>query len=74
MIGGMVETRLAMSASACLAGGLGGFSFVDLDTPLFLAFDPFVGGFDMRGAELHLGQIRKGHGVAWRAGQRPSGC
>jgi L-alanine-DL-glutamate epimerase-like enolase superfamily enzyme len=74
MIGGMVETRLAMSASACLAGGLGGFSFVDLDTPLFLASDPFVGGFDMRGPELWLGEIRLGHGVGWRAGQRPGGC
>ena len=63
MIGGMVETRLSMSASACLAGGLGGFSFVDLDTPLFLAWDPFDGGFAMTGPELDLGGIRLGHGV-----------
>ena len=33
MIGGMVEGKMAMSASACLAAGFGGFAFVDLDTP-----------------------------------------
>ncbi len=68
MIGGMVETRLAMSASACLAGGMGGFSFVDLDTPLFLAWDPFEGGFDMRGPNLDLTSIHLGHGVGRRTG------
>ena len=41
MIGGMVETRLAMGTSACIAAGVGGFAFIDLDTPLFLAEDPF---------------------------------
>jgi L-alanine-DL-glutamate epimerase-like enolase superfamily enzyme len=75
MIGGMVETRLAMSASACLAGGLGGFSFVDLDTPLFLAWDPFEGGFEMTGPNMDLRKIRLGHGVGRRAsGFRPAGC
>ncbi len=63
MIGGMVETRLAMTTSACLAGGLGGFSFVDLDTPLFLAKDPFVGGFEDAWPRLKLGSITHGHGV-----------
>jgi L-alanine-DL-glutamate epimerase-like enolase superfamily enzyme len=63
MIGGMVETRLAMSTSACLAGGLGGFSFVDLDTPLFLAQDPFQGGFDAAWPHLRLAGIERGHGV-----------
>jgi L-alanine-DL-glutamate epimerase-like enolase superfamily enzyme len=84
MIGGMVETRLSMSASACLAGGLGGFSFVDLDTPFFLAWDPFEGGCyetafvaeDSVGPGPHratrpvldLGGIRLGHGVRRRNG------
>lgn len=63
MIGGMVEARLAMSASACLAAGLGGFSFVDLDTPLFLATDPFTGGYAQNGEELDLSPITLGHGV-----------
>ena len=40
MIGGMVETRIAMGFSAHLAAGLGGFDWIDLDTPLLLAEDP----------------------------------
>lgn len=63
MIGGMVETELAMSASACLAAGLGGFDFVDLDTPLFMRERPLVGGFEQRGPHLDLSAIRLGHGV-----------
>ncbi len=63
MIGGMVEPRLAMRTSACFAAGLGGFAFVDLDTPLFLARDPFAGGYAQRGAELDLGPIEGGHGA-----------
>lgn len=62
MIGGMVESRLAMGTSACFAAGLGGFSFVDLDTPLFLAKDPFEGGYTQRGARLDLVPITQGHG------------
>ena len=63
MIGGMVETRLAMTTSACLAGGLGGFSLVDLDTPLLLGEDPFKGGFEDAWPRLRLGAIEAGHGV-----------
>jgi L-alanine-DL-glutamate epimerase-like enolase superfamily enzyme len=74
MIGGMVETRLSMTASACLAGGLGGFSFVDLDTPLFLAWDPFDGGYVMRGSELALGGIDAGHGIKLKTGLLRAGC
>jgi hypothetical protein len=59
----MVESVLAMTASACFAAGLGGFSFVDLDTPLFLAENPFDGGFVQRGPALSLEEIRAGHGV-----------
>ncbi|HSO34218.1 MAG TPA: dipeptide epimerase [Labilithrix sp.] len=62
MIGGMVETRLAMGTSACLAAGLGGFAFIDLDTPLFLAEDPFDGGYTYAGSELVLRPITTGHG------------
>ena len=47
MIGGMVEAELAMTFSAHLASGLGGFAFVDLDTPLFLKQSPFRGGFTL---------------------------
>jgi L-alanine-DL-glutamate epimerase-like enolase superfamily enzyme len=74
MIGGMVETRLSMTASACLAGGLGGFSFVDLDTPLFLAWDPFEGGYEMSGPELALGRIGVGLGIRLKTGLPRAGC
>ncbi|AKV03513.1 L-alanine-DL-glutamate epimerase [Labilithrix luteola] len=67
MIGGMVEARLAMGTSACLAAGLGGFAFIDLDTPLFLADDPFDGGYRYEGAVLDLSPITLGHGCVPRA-------
>jgi len=63
MIGGMLESTLAMSTSACFASGQGGFEFVDLDTPLFLANSPFSGGFAQRGAILDLSLHQVGHGV-----------
>jgi L-Ala-D/L-Glu epimerase len=66
MIGGMLEAKLAMSMAACFAAGLGGFAFVDLDTPLFLAADPFAGGYAQRGAELDLSPIEAGHGASPR--------
>jgi hypothetical protein len=65
MIGGLVETRLAMTTSACLAGGVGGFTFVDLDTPLFIAKDPFKGGFADDWPRLGLAAIERGHGVLY---------
>jgi L-alanine-DL-glutamate epimerase-like enolase superfamily enzyme len=63
MIGGNVESILAMTASACFAAGQGGFAHVDLDTPLFLAESPFEGGFTMRGPAIHLPTGAAGHGV-----------
>jgi hypothetical protein len=63
MVGGMVESRLCMSTSACLAAGIGGFGFVDLDTPLFLRSEPFTGGYRQTGPKLELDTIRSGHGV-----------
>jgi len=66
MIGGMVEGKMAMSASACFAAALGGFDFVDLDTPLFLAHDPFDGGYAQDGERLDLAPIAAGHGCVLR--------
>ncbi len=54
MIGGMVETRLAMSCSLAVAIGLGGLTFVDLDTPLLLEQDPLVGGYYYDGPLLQV--------------------
>jgi L-Ala-D/L-Glu epimerase len=66
MVGGMVETTLSMTTSACLAAGVGGVRFVDLDTPLFMKNSPFSGGFEQSGPELRLGAIQAGHGVFHR--------
>jgi L-alanine-DL-glutamate epimerase-like enolase superfamily enzyme len=64
MIGGMVESFLAMTVSACFAAGQGGFAFVDLDTPLFLAENPFDGGMIYRGGTIDLSSVDAGHGVS----------
>lgn len=68
MIGGNVESILAMTVSACFAAGLGGFAYSDLDTPLFLAENPFAGGFVLEGGRLSVAHIARGHGVVPRVG------
>eukprot|EP00850_Spirogloea_muscicola_P016629 SM000136S00175 [mRNA] locus=s136:99645:101238:- [translate_table: standard] len=55
MIGGMIETRLAMGFAAHLAAGTGSFRFIDLDTPLLLASDPVHGGYTTNGPHYELG-------------------
>ncbi|KAL5544801.1 hypothetical protein UlMin_008585 [Ulmus minor] len=61
MIGGMVETRLAMGFAGHLAAGLGCFRFIDLDTPLLLSEDPVLGGYEVSGAIYKFSNAR-GHG------------
>lgn len=63
MIGGMVEGKMAMSASACFAASREGFVHVDLDTPLFFAEEPFVGGYEQQADLIDVSPIRLGHGV-----------
>ncbi len=63
MIGGMVETLLAMNMSAHFAAGIGGFEFVDLDTPMFMIDQPLRGGWRQSGGTLSLGHVVAGHGV-----------
>jgi L-alanine-DL-glutamate epimerase-like enolase superfamily enzyme len=63
MIGGNVESRLAMTAAAHFAAGLGGFSFVDLDTPLWFSSDPMRGMRMERDGSYLLGKVRSGIGV-----------
>lgn len=63
MIGGMVESQLAMSVSSSLAAGSGGFAFVDLDTPLFMRGAPLSGGAVWRGARISVETAVPGHGV-----------
>lgn len=54
MVGGMVETRLAMSFSLAIALGRGGVDHLDLDTPLLLCDDPHAGGFAYDGPTLSV--------------------
>lgn len=54
MVGGMVETRVGMTAGAHVAAALGGVDFVDLDTAFLLASDPFVGGYRSHGPKMQL--------------------
>jgi L-alanine-DL-glutamate epimerase-like enolase superfamily enzyme len=62
MVGGMVETRLGMSAAACLAACFDDV-LADLDTAWLLASDPFTGGYDAEGEVLAVGR-GSGHGVS----------
>ena len=63
MIGGMIESRLAMGCGAHLASGLGGFEFIDLDTPLWFSRDPMVGPPEIgRGGFYDLSKVRSGIG------------
>ncbi|HEY0753834.1 MAG TPA: dipeptide epimerase [Ktedonobacteraceae bacterium] len=63
MIGAMIESRLGIAAAAHLAAGLGGFSFIDLDTPMLLAEDPFTGGYEQHGGVYELSGSKGGLGI-----------
>lgn len=52
MIGGMVESRVAMGCSFGLVLGMGGFEILDLDTPLLMASEPVEGGYHYDGPRL----------------------
>ena len=62
MIGGMMESSLAMTAAAHMAAGLGCFTYVDLDTPFFikdgLRRNPYLnsrGVYDLKGVKTGIG-------------------
>jgi L-alanine-DL-glutamate epimerase-like enolase superfamily enzyme len=55
MCGGMVETRLGMTAMAHVACALGGVDYVDLDTAFLLAEERFDGGYVAQGPVLDVG-------------------
>jgi L-alanine-DL-glutamate epimerase-like enolase superfamily enzyme len=62
MLGAMMESALAITASAHFAAGLGCFDFLDLDTTFFikgpLSRSPYLdasGRFDLRGAGPGIG-------------------
>jgi len=63
MIGAMMESRLATAAAAHFVAGLGGFRFIDLDTPMLLADDPFTGGYEQRKGIYDVSGVKSGLGV-----------
>jgi L-alanine-DL-glutamate epimerase-like enolase superfamily enzyme len=67
MAGGMVETRLGMTAAAHVACALGGVDFVDLDTAWLLSDDPYQGGYEAEGPRYTM-PLSTGLGVQRQAG------
>ena len=42
---------------------LGGFRYIDLDTPMLLADDPFTGGYEQRGGIYDVSGVKSGLGI-----------
>ena len=64
MIGEMMESELSSFAAAEFAGGLGGFDFIDLDTPFFLKDSPCPAGKLLENTGVYrLSEIEKGIGI-----------
>lgn len=64
MMGEMLESELASCASAHFAGGLGGFDFIDLDTPFFIKDSGLRGAsYLSRDGVYSLGGVKAGIGV-----------
>src|SRR5579884_2746322 len=66
MIGAMIESRMATAAAAHFVAGLGGFRYIDLDTPMLLAEDPFTGGYEQHEGVYDLSGVKAGLGVERR--------
>ncbi len=63
MIGAMIESRLAIAAATHFSAGVGGFRYIDLDTPMLLTEDPFVGGYEQNGGVYDVAGVERGLGV-----------
>ena len=63
MVGAMLESRLGIAVSAHMVAGLGGFRYVDLDTPMLMERDPFTGGYVQEAMTYRLDGVKAGHGV-----------
>jgi len=63
MVGGMMETRLAMTCSAHFAAGVGGCEFIDLDTPFFIKDDFMSSPCPESNGVYDLSSIKAGIGV-----------
>lgn len=65
MIGGMMETRLAMTAAFHMALAVGSVHWYDLDTPLLLEERVLEGGLTYAGPRLALPEMKTGIGVTF---------
>lgn len=63
MISGMMESPLAMTASAHLAAGLGCFSYIDLDTPFFIRGSAAGHRYLSSEGVYDLSAVRRGIGI-----------
>ena len=63
MIGGMVETALAITMSASVAAAAGDYEFIDLDTPAWMVDAPIACGYDAKGPRMDLSPVEAGHGA-----------
>ncbi|MGZ3622261.1 MAG: hypothetical protein ACXWPS_07950 [Ktedonobacteraceae bacterium] len=42
---------------------MGGFRYIDLDTPMLLADDPFTGGYKQSGGVYDVSRVKSGLGI-----------
>lgn len=63
MIGGMMESNLAMTASAHVAAGLGYFDFIDLDTPFFIKNEAARNPYLSSQGVYDLSKVKSGIGI-----------
>jgi L-alanine-DL-glutamate epimerase-like enolase superfamily enzyme len=64
MMGEMMESELATCAAAHFAGGLGGFDFIDLDTPFFIKDSGMKGASFLSSDGVYsLDKVRAGIGI-----------
>ena len=63
MIGGMMESNLAMTCSAHLAAGLGCYDFIDLDTPFFIKGEVAGNPYLSTQGVYDLSKVKRGIGI-----------
>ena len=66
MIGGMLETRIAMGCSLALTQSFTQIRYIDLDAPLLMSEDPLEGGYRYEGP-LIIGADKPGLGMSPRS-------
>ncbi len=63
MMGGMMESNIAMTAAAHLAAGFGGFDFIDLDTPFFIQGEAKRNPYLSNSGVYDLSKVKSGIGI-----------